>query len=142
MNELDSRTIRRIKSIEAAITGRALTVNEISAKIFAVPQSVGEYVRHLLDPDNQRIHIERWRRTPGHIVAAYRWGAGKNAPKPSAKTDVEVTRDRMARMRKDIDAYDRYLAGERARYVVRKAKTPQNWASALLGAAAREVRHA
>jgi len=136
MNEQDSRTIKRLKAIETAITDRALTVNEIAAAIFAVPQSAGEYVRNLMDPENQRIHIERWYRTPGHIVAAYRWGPGKNARKPRAMTANECERARVKRLRADGVAYDRLLARHRARYARQKAvKAPATWLSALGGTA-------
>ncbi len=135
MNEQDSRTARRLKAIEAAITDRALTVNEIAAAIFAVPQSAGEYVRNLMDPENQRIHIERWCRTPGHIVAAYRWGPGKNARKPRAMTSAECERARLKRVRKDAEAYELMLQKSRARYARQKAvKAPNSWFAGLPGA--------
>lgn len=139
MNELDSRTIRRLSAIEAALTARALTASELAAETFMHPNSALEYIRNLGD----RIHIEGWREIgPGRRVAMYRWGAGKNKPKPRAKSGVQNERNRLARIKQDPDAHARYLAIHRARYAVKKAKkAPQNWASALLGAAVREVRH-
>lgn len=140
MNELDSRTIRRLSAIEAALTARALTAGELAAATFMHSNSALEYSRNIGD----RIHIEGWRETgPGRRVALYRWGAGKNKPKQRAKSSAQNERNRVARIKKDPDAHARYLAIHRARYAVRKAKkTPQHWASALLGAAKLEGRHA
>lgn len=96
MNELDSRTARRIRMIEAAITDEAMSAIDIAEAICIVNQSMLEYIRYLLGDDPKigwRIHVERWHEIkPGRRVALYRWGGGKNKRKPRALTRVEQNR--------------------------------------------------
>jgi hypothetical protein len=129
MNELDSRTIKRITDIKVSLTGRAMTTTELAATIHINTTSIQQYMRALL---GNRVFIESWQRTPGHIVAAYRWGNGINARKPRGKTAAESERERLKNIQKDPDAYSRYLASHRARYARNKAvKKPNTWMSAL-----------
>ena len=129
MNELDSRTARRIADIKAKLTARAMTTAELSESIHINVTSVQLYMRALL---GNRVFIESWRRVPGHIIAVYRWGESANAPKPLGRTAAQSERDRIKRIRKDPDAYALHLAKSRARYAADKAtRTPQTPFSAL-----------
>lgn len=131
MNELDTRTARRIADIEASISARAMTTAELSAAIHINMTSAQQYMRELL---GSRVFIESWQRTPGHIVPAYRWGNGVSASRPRGKTAAESEQERLKRIRKDPDAYARYLSKHRARYAANKAvRTPNTWLSALFG---------
>jgi hypothetical protein len=115
MNELDSRTARRIAAIEAAISISPLSALDIAEAISLCHQSALEYVRYLLGDDpkiGDRIHIESWYEIePGRRVPLYRWGGGKNKRKPRPATKEQSNR-----------AY-------RERVKVRK--TPRDWMTPL-----------
>jgi hypothetical protein len=133
MNERDSRTIRRLASIKAAIGHKAMTAIDIAKAIHINEVSAQSYMHHLLDEANQRVHIERWDRAPGKIIAVYRWGKGLNAPRPQVLTPVELERARINRIRRDPQLNAFRLARNRAVYRAKLAtKTPQNWLSALM----------
>lgn len=125
-------TIRRIEMIKTATTDRALSAIEIGDAVFLHHISALDYARNLLA--NKSIHIESWRTGPGLRVAMYRWGSGVNKPRPRARNPVESERARMARVRKDPEAYGLYLSKQRARYAKERAvKSPNSWFGALPG---------
>lgn len=129
MNERDLRTIKRLADIKAALKVRAMTVNELALAIHINAWSAGFYMRNL---HGNRVFIESWNYVPSRIVAVYRWGNRPDAPKPCAKTADECERNRIARIKNDHEAHDKYLSSSRAKYAAKKAKAkPNTWASAL-----------
>jgi hypothetical protein len=140
MNFDNPHTIRRIKAIEVAITKKSLSAIEIAEAIHICHQSALRYARHLLGGDpvkGERIHIDGWRDVATGIrVPLYRWGAGRNAPKPKPKTRVELVREYRKRVRKDPVRNAFYLARQRARdRADRAAAKPQTPWSALFAVA-------
>lgn len=134
MNEQDSRTIKRLADIKAALTARAMTVTELAAAIHINRASAGKYISDL---HGDRIFIESWQRAASHITAAYRWGDGKDAPKPPAHTPEFCERERMERIKKNPELRDRYLSYHRARGAAKRAARQKNpWFGALPGARA------
>lgn len=129
MKESDIRTIKRLADIKAALTARAMTVNELAEAIHINAWSAGFYMRNL---HGNRVYIESWNYVPSRIVAVYRWSNLPDAPKPPAKTPVECERNRIARIKKNPEAHDRYLSYHRGRTAAKKAvKKPNTWASSL-----------
>lgn len=130
MNERDIRTKKRLADIQSA-TAIPLSQIELSRAVYMNECSTGEYLRELVA--SGRMHIAGWRETaPGHRVALYVCGAGRNVSKPRPRSKVMLERARIRRIKADPDAHDRFLSVHRARYAARKAvKTPQSWLSAL-----------
>jgi hypothetical protein len=131
MNERDIRTIKRLKSIKAAISKRALTRRQLATAIHMCDVSAGQYVAELLAMGS--IHISDWDTSvPNHIIPKFRWGAGENKPRPYVRSKTELESARMKRIKADTDAHERHLARHRAHYAVKKAvKKPNTWMGAL-----------
>lgn len=132
MNELDSRTIRRLAAIEKALSEKPLSASQLAAAIHVVPVSALTYIRELMKPANKRIYVARWRRIPGHIFAVYRWGNAPDANKPPAVTAVESARAARKRMCRSEEGRELLRAKERARYQRKKLLArPPSWFAAL-----------
>lgn len=69
------------------------------------------------------IHIERWVRgdTPGPWLPVYAPGEGRDARKPTPKTDAQVSRAYRARARRSGE-WEHRLARQRARYWAGRAR--------------------
>lgn len=131
MNELDIRTIKRIKDIEAH-SQSPISRKELAAACHMNETSAGQYLRELVD--SGRMHIASWRLDGvRHRVPLYVWGEGRNKMKPKRNSAVLNERNRVKRMKQDGEAYDRKLSADRARYAAKKAvKAPNTWMSALM----------
>jgi hypothetical protein len=104
----------RMTIIRKAVARKAMTIAEIAEYHLSYRQT-RRYVSHLHHAG--LLHIVDWplrgdaRQTP---TAAYRGGAGIDAMhKPM--TNAERQAAHIARVRADMDAYDRYRARDRAR---------------------------
>lgn len=134
MNELDTRTIKRLAAIKVVLSRKALTVVELAEALHLNRASAGKYMKDLR---GNRVFVERWVRGDDHITAAYRWGSRPDAPKPIRATCTEYERARMGRIRANPDEHDKYLSYHRARNAAKRAaKTPNPWFAALPGARA------
>lgn len=136
MNFSHPLTIRRIAMIEAAIKNKPLTACEIAKEICICHQSALSYIRVLLGDNPKRgkhIRVASWRDiTPHNRVALYRWGGGRNVPKPKRMTKAEAQRRFRAKIKSDKVENEIFLARNRAKdYVKRVAARKQNPFSAL-----------
>jgi hypothetical protein len=135
-NPSNPLTIRRVGMIEDAIKEEALSAHDLAKAIKMCHQSTLDYIKMLLGNDPKRgehIHIERWKKiTPQVRAALYRWGAGKNARKPAAKSKAAIQRKYRGKIRRNPQANEEFLARSRERDRIKRVLAkPQNPFSAL-----------
>jgi hypothetical protein len=143
MDESRALTKHRIACIQAATTGKALSIYELANAIHVCHQSALRYVRHLAgnDPANgDRMHVARWREIKRGVWAAlYKWGDGSNATKPAPRKRIDLNRYWREKRKSDPVEHALHLARERGKYrAKRAAKTPQTPFSALFAIAGRD----
>ena len=111
-------TQRRIGMISAALAAKSMTVYELADAVFLCPAQVSRYCVHMRNIG--LIHISAWPvRAAGNVsrIASYRNGARPDVPRGPKLTGAERQATRMARVRADMDAYDKHTARARARKV-------------------------
>lgn len=80
-----------------------MEVSEVAALLFMTERNVSQYVEYLRGI--QRLHVGSWRRrTSWGPVRKYRWGPGKDAPRPEPYTKAELSkRHRKANPERAVD---------------------------------------
>jgi len=153
MNPADIRTIRRagnhtfdssntrynIERILAALI-EPKTYAQLSEMLHMSDRSVRRYVARLRSEPNRRARVKSYLVIGGYHCLIFALGS-----KPDFVWRMQTPSEKNAKWRAKVkaspDLIERRRRHEVARWAVKKAiKAPQNWASALLGAAAREVR--
>lgn len=123
-------TKRRLGLIEAATSVKALTYKEIASATCTSPPRVLKVMQTLRRLD--MVHVERWVLSTNTYAAAYRWGQGKDAPRPRPMTGTEGQRAYRERIRKDPDANALFPARQRAKDRAKSAASrPRSWAAML-----------
>ena len=88
MNPTHPQSLRRIAAITAALTGCALTADELGEVVHMAGRQARRYLVHL--HRQKLIHVAAWRTiASGNHVARYIWGAGIDAKRPKVKTDAQ-----------------------------------------------------
>lgn len=136
-----SNTRHNIKRMLAALVEPRI-YEQLAAMLHMSDRSVRFYVKHLRQKPDRRVRVRAYLPIPNGYVAQIALGSLPDAPKPPKKGDKERNAAYRAKVKATPELRERQRRHEVARWAVKKArKSPQNWASALLGAAVREVRH-
>jgi hypothetical protein len=130
VNPANPFTIRRLTVIEAVITDAALDCKQIAAATFTSEAYALKLMKML--HEEKLVHIVKWKLCKRTYAAVYAWGGGRDARRPRPKTATEGQRAYRARIRKDPEANEFYLARMRAKdRANRAAKVPRTWFAAL-----------
>lgn len=108
------------------------TLSEIIAKAGVKRETAIRWLRIMRDANE--CYVKRWKRSkgPGPFMRVYAAGKGKDAKRPEPYS-LAVSKQRYRE--NHPMAVDIYNARRRAKNHANKvARTPQNWASALMGA--------
>lgn len=133
-----TRAIRQLGRITAALTDSPMSRAQLCERLHLSTPMICDYLGHLMESP-RKVHIKAFApNSGGRQTPVYALGSGKDAIEPPRKNKTAWYR----KLQADTERHAFHLARERARDCANKAtKTPQHWASALLGAAVREVRH-
>jgi hypothetical protein len=116
MKSDNTLTAYRMELVAAALAGGPLCVHDLAPNIFLC---YGQAWRLIKDMHEQgMVHIAKWplRRTPRATrVAAYAFGAGKDAPKPKRLTSAQRQARYKSKLRADPERLDIHLSKGRAR---------------------------
>lgn len=89
-------------ALEALKKGRG-NVAQIAERAGLSHQGVGMYFKPSLAGLNSDFHIVDWERRPqgGSYIPVYAFGPGENQPKPAAKSNAQLCREKRDRARKE-----------------------------------------
>jgi hypothetical protein len=94
MNAKDSRSVYRMRQILDFLLDEDLTRPQLAEKMHVSrQQSLRAYLDNL--KWTRKLHVRGWTEPSANGVrwAIYRWGFGKNAPRPPVKTHAQVMRE-------------------------------------------------
>lgn len=138
MNFTRSTAKLKLVAIEKSLRDQSKTVRQLAADIHASEPGLWNYIVML--HETAQIHICGWHRFQTKRyetkMPIYAWGKGEDVPKPTIKTPLMCYYERMAKLNKDKDAKDVYLAKRRAR---RKKVKPDPMIVALFSKAEPEI---
>ena len=126
------QTMRRIAAITAALTGAALTADELGARVYMTGHHARRYLACL--HELKLIHVAAWRAiASGNHVARYVWGAGADAKRPKVKTAAQrqLACSKRRKMNPEVHAARRDLINARRR-ADNAALVPASWMTALM----------
>lgn len=93
-----------------------MTIKKVAAAIFASEIGLFPYFKMLRE--SKQVHICAYefsiRNKKAGKAPVFKWGEGEDVPRPPPKTPLQCFHEKMARLDKDPDARDRYLAKRRA----------------------------
>lgn len=122
----------RINHMDAVLAALPGTLSEIMSKSGVKKQAVARWLRIMRK--NKECHVGKWRRSKGQgpLMRFYVRGHGIDAKRPERLSMAVYKKRYRDRHPDEVDIYN---ARRRAISVAnRAARTPQNWASALMGA--------
>lgn len=114
-----SRNPARLKliAIEKSLRNKSKTIRQLAADIYASETGLWNYIAML--HETEQIYICDWHRFQTKRyetkMPVYAWGKGEDVPKPAIKSPLICYHEKMAKLNKDQDAKDVYLAKRRAR---------------------------
>lgn len=136
---------RRVANIAAVLAALPATRQQIAERCGLHKDTVLTIVRQLHDPAKRVIRVGRWLPHPVHgpSIAVFALGKGADAVDDLPRLTTKQRSARYEASIKGTEKMDRRRARQKSRHWEKKAAAkPSHWTSALLGAAAREVRHA
>jgi predicted ArsR family transcriptional regulator len=110
-----TKSARRMKMIEDALTDKALMARELAPKVFVTKNTVQVFLTNL--HSQGKIHIESWVRCKGGPIRKYKWGRGKDVARPKRFTPAEYSQQERNRLKADPEALERFNAKRRARTI-------------------------
>ncbi len=113
----------KLQAIEKSLRDKSKTVRQLAGAIYASETGLWNYIAML--HETHQIYVCGWYRCPAKKyetkLPIYAWGKGEDVPKPTIKTPLICYHEKMAKLNKDQEAKDVYLAKRRAKR--RKVRT-------------------
>lgn len=113
------RSITRIQRMQVFMKDVPRTVQDIADHLHISRRWVNAYLAHLRT--EKKVHIKKWAFIEGQKHELYQswyvWGAGADAVKPPAMSSKEKTTKRRAKLKEDIEEYDRQLIKRRTKRI-------------------------